>query len=1295
VNRLPGINETFELIQRLRSTIRSFVAQAGTLRQEWLAQAAARDKARQSQAQAFAAKLAEGAAAAETRLRAEQERLHTRLQKRLSHIQEAHKRSRKRALELINQREGRQKYTIQKRALEAERQREADLASSDARFEELQARARDSEEQFATAAHSARKAFAGSGFGRLLDPNRTWPQPDNAPDEYQLIEQAGQLRTTVVAAIDRFRKRLLLRLFRFLPLWAWMVFAVAICAGIVFGLPRYGVSSVSQQEGAVALGVWLLFLIIIYLLGRRMARPTASAIAGDLAKARQWHAWVLEKAETRHRQEQEEIKANWEKTNRELDEQWRQGLQEAEQQRTRCPQDLEEKKARALRRAADLERKVLERIEAAHQLALTQLHQAAQIEERAITEARDSKVRELEKASQEASQKLKDEWHRAIEPIWTELQRAQAGAAELFLEWHDPRWAKWSPPPTFAHATQFASLQVDVEKLAEVSLTDSQLLLPGPSQFTLPLLLTYPEQGSLLFETNALGGDEAVAAMNAVLFRLLALAPPGKLSFIIIDPVGLGQNFASLMHLADYEESQVTSRIWTQASQIEEKLTELNEHMEKVIQMYLRNEYATIAEYNAQAGTLAEKYYVLVIAGFPVNFSETAGRRLLNIATSGPRCGVYTLIQWDQRHQLPHDFLADELRKQSVRLTAQKEGFVLPGRSLPGTRVRLEQPPSPQFATEFLHQVGQTTKDTNRVELPFSYVAPRQDERWSLDTAEELRIPLGRSGATKPQYLAIGRGTRQHGLVAGKTGSGKSTLFHVLITNTALWCSPDQVEFYLVDFKKGVEFKCYANRRLPHARVVAIESDREFGLSVLQRVDDELRRRGDLFRSADVQDLASFRKAVPNPPLPRQLLIIDEFQEFFTEEDRTSQAAAVLLDRIVRQGRAFGIHVLLGSQTLGGAYTLARATIGQMVIRIALQCNEADAYLIMDENNAAPRLLSRPGEGLYNDTAGSIEGNSPFQTAWLSDDERDADLAMIRDLADQAGKRTLGPIIFEGNAPALVNENAALQDALAHRPDQVPGTPRVWLGAPNSIKGPTEVVFHGQSGNHLVAIGQGEDALLGIPAMSLISLAAQFPGGALRLVLLESTLPGSREREFLDAVVRTLPHPVLRPNRVDLPGVLAKLAQEAASLSANEHATKPPRTFLIIAGLQDFKQLKQEDEFSLSSTESADVPRPGTSLLNIISDGPNAGFHVIASVDTYTNVTRFLGRKGLAEFQNRVLFQMSAADSASLIDSPDASKLGLYRAILYNDREGYLEKFRPYALSGRDWLEEISRRLRG
>src|SRR5262249_15671006 len=157
----------------------------------------------------------------------------------------------------------------------------------------------------------------------------------------------------------------------------------------------------------------------------------------------------------------------------------------------------------------------------------------------------------------------------------------------------------------------------------------------------------------------------------------------------------------------------------------------------------------------------------------------------------------------------------------------------------------------------------------------------------------------------------------------GKTGSGKSTLLHALITNLCLMYSPDEVELYLIDFKKGVEFKTYAAHELPHARVVAVESEREFGLSVLERLDGELEKRGERFRDAGAQDLNAFRTAT-GEALPRILMIVDEFQEFFTEDVKLAQEAARLLDRLVRQGRAFGIHIILGSQTLGGAYTLAR-----------------------------------------------------------------------------------------------------------------------------------------------------------------------------------------------------------------------------------------------------------------------------------------------------------------------------------------------------------------------------------
>ena len=85
---------------------------------------------------------------------------------------------------------------------------------------------------------------------------------------------------------------------------------------------------------------------------------------------------------------------------------------------------------------------------------------------------------------------------------------------------------------------------------------------------------------------------------------------------------------------------------------------------------------------------------------------------------------------------------------------------------------------------------------------------------------------------------------------------------------------------------------------------------------------------------------------------------------------------------------------------------------------------------------------------------------------------------------------------------------------------------------------------------------------------------------------------------------------------------------------------------------------------------------------------------MIATVDTYNNLNRFLSRKALSEFEMRVIFQMSQNDSAALVDSPAASNLGLHRALFYNEHEGYLETFRPYGLPGNAWLEEADRELR-
>src|SRR6185295_11448277 len=115
--------------------------------------------------------------------------------------------------------------------------------------------------------------------------------------------------------------------------------------------------------------------------------------------------------------------------------------------------------------------------------------------------------------------------------------------------------------------------------------------------------------------------------------------------------------------------------------------------------------------------------------------------------------------------------------------------------------------PEPKRTSTLVNRIGSQAKTAARVEVPFDFVAPAADKIWTGDSRKGIAVPIGRLGATKRQALDLGKGTAQHGLIAGKTGSGKSTLLHAIITNLGLTYSPDEIELYLIDFKKGVEFK--------------------------------------------------------------------------------------------------------------------------------------------------------------------------------------------------------------------------------------------------------------------------------------------------------------------------------------------------------------------------------------------------------------------------------------------------------------------------------------------------------
>ena len=1135
---------------------------------------------------------------------------------------------------------------------------------------------------------------------RMVRETRRYRQPRPRPIELDPKERSEaelaplpvlrQAQKDATAAAEDFRRLRLPRLFRG-PIF---VLPAMFFAGLGVGIAVMVAGRETESlvtGGGIGLGVFSLIAIALYVVARR--EVVAAWRPFDLAVQKASVAsTVAEEVGRVARVEQEKVLL----VTRDHD------LAEA---RARFGPIGEVAKSKAQARLTEIERRLPLNLADAERIRNDAMETAdrrferdaetsktAHREETAREESRHAaELAGIEREAAEDWATLEARWRSGIDAAVGSLTDRATVMRNQFPPFTDPAWRSWTPSSSPPAAIRVGNLSFDRNKVEGGAPSDPRLAVEHPDLIDLPAVISLPSRASLVLDVDADHRETGLDLLRGIMLRILASVPPGKARFSIFDPVGLGQNFAGFMHLEDELPGMVGDRIWTEPRQIEQRLVDVTEHMETVIQKYLRNEFPTIDAYNEAAGEIAEPYRFLVIADFPANFTEESARRLASILQSGPRCGVFTIVLRDRRVEVPEKFDLADLERHAVMIRSQGGRMVFDTEDLGDLPFHPDPGPDDELLISLSHSIGRSAREAGRVEVPFETIAPADEDFWTRSTTRDVRVALGRAGATRLQELVLGVGTAQHALVAGKTGSGKSTLLHALVTNLACWHSPDEIEFHLVDFKKGVEFKTYATHRLPHARSVAVESDREFGLSVLQGLDEELSDRGERFRAEGVQDLAGWRSRRPDEPMPRTLLVIDEFQELFVDDDKVSQDASLLLDRLVRQGRAFGMHVLLGSQTLGGAYSLNRSTMGQMGVRIALACNEQDSMLILSDDNAAARLLSRPGEAIYNDQGGLVEGNSPFQTVWLPDEIRERYLARVSELAKERGIKSRPCVVFEGNAPAVLSDNPPLRAMIETPPVGRPVAVPIWLGDAVAIKDPTSATLRRQAGSNLVIVGQQDEPALAISTASLLAVAAAHDPGDLRCVVLDGTTADDPNAGFLDSVASHLPHRVDRPDfRGSGDAVLEVGSELARRIEAAD--TTAGTILLLVHGLQRFRVLRRsEDDFGFTSDDTP--PTPDRIFGEILREGPEHGIHVVAWADTAGTLERCVDRQTMRAFDQRAMFQVGATDSSTLIDSPAASLLGANRGLLYSDERGTIEKFRPWALPSEAYLMAAGRAM--
>lgn len=850
---------------------------------------------------------------------------------------------------------------------------------------------------------------------------------------------------------------------------------------------------------------------------------------------------------------------------------------------------------------------------------------------------------------------------------------------------------------------QYPSVFNSLNKLNKLKFTDNVLSIIKIGEldlnflnykFSLPAIFKLENNFNLLYRTTNNFENIVINNIKTIILKLLVTLPPGKVLFTFIDPIGLGNNFSEFLSLADYDESLINIKPWSNQEDINKKLDEIIINIENIIQKYLRNQYKNIEEYNKEAGELAEPYRFIFICDFPTNFNEESIKKLVNIIKNGPRCGIHTIIIQDLNKQWPYRFEYSNLENNCIKIDSFDANFKINEANYDYYKYSPDLLPNNDIINYIIKNVGEIVKTKSKVEISYEKVVKEEIVNfWDKKSNKNIVIPIGITSGKKIQNLILGEGVNHHLLIVGQTGSGKSNLTHIIVTTGALLYHPDELEFYLIDFKQGVEFKPYAKYQLPHCKVVAIASEREFGLSVLKGLDDEISRRGEEFRKVGVDNIYEYREKTKKS-LPRILLIIDEFQKFFSEEDHIAVEARSILDRLAREGRSFGVNIILSTQSLSGpASNIARSTLSQFETRIVLKCSDTDSRLALSDDNSQARLLSRVGEAIYNNKGGLKEGNTIFQIAYLREDIRDKYLKDIIDMKNRY-KINKSPIVFEGSEPSQL-ETCIEFNNLINKQKFLTSINNLYalIGEPISLDSTLSLNFTSQGGNNLLLIIKEEKEAVGIIFSSILSLSLQIKPENCIYHIVDMTSVEESWCDIPEDLQKILPHKIEIYGKRDINNLFFNLKNLIDSRITGNQITFP-KIFLIILGAHRIQAIRSEDigySFNQSKAESLnDV------LKSILREGPEFGIHTIIWIDSYTNFERIFNRRDLSEFSMRIVGRMNSSDSLNLIEDSAASKIDKdYRLIYYNDNQpGLLKKFRPFDIPSKEFIKNIGFKLR-
>ncbi|MBS1696406.1 MAG: hypothetical protein JST91_29825 [Actinobacteria bacterium] len=412
-------------------------------------------------------------------------------------------------------------------------------------------------------------------------------------------------------------------------------------------------------------------------------------------------------------------------------------------------------------------------------------------------------------------------------------------------------------------------------------------------------------------------------------------------------------------------------------------LTEVTALASRAAEQISARHLRTLGELWLDEGRPTHPYTLLVVLAYPLGIDDACQSALVRLAESGPPRGVSLLVQVNGGTMPLRDVLPEELLRHLTPFETADGRWRTP--LLPqGVTVSADSPPSREVVKQFMSRAAREVSADTGPTVPLAQLlAGLGTDPWRDAVVDGIEAVIGLRGRESVSLtLRSENPPHPNLLIGGAVGQGKSNLLLTIIYSLAARYSPDELEMLLLDFKQGLEFKRFDKDAdganwLPHARVLSLESSKSFGVAVLEFVQEEMERRAQLFNAARCNGFGEYRRNT-GAPMTRMLLIIDEFQVLFDGNDDVTASAVLLFERLARQGRAFGVHILLSSQTLSGISGLqvkGDSIFAQFPLRVSLKNTADESQAILSRGNTAASELTYRGEIVVNRNYGMTSSN--------------------------------------------------------------------------------------------------------------------------------------------------------------------------------------------------------------------------------------------------------------------------------------------------------------------------------